>query len=86
MTRLLVLALALSTITLQAQPASVAGAWTVNSLVSGNESTQTCTFTQKDADLSGTCKGERGSFQITGKVEGKTVMQLDPDLKRRRSQ
>ena len=81
MTRLLVLALALvSTIAIQAQPASVVGAWTVNSLVSGNESTQTCTFTQKDADLSGTCKGERGSFQITGKVDGKTVTwQFDMD-------
>ena len=58
----LALALALvSTIALQAQPASVAGAWTVNSLVSGNESTQTCTFTQKDADRAARARaiGER---------------------------
>jgi len=58
---------------LQAPPASVGGTWTVSANISGNASEQSCTFTQKDADLTGTCKGERGSVTIAGKVEAKTV-------------
>jgi hypothetical protein len=57
----------------QAPPASAGGTWTVSANISGNASEQSCTFTQKDADLTGTCKGERGSVTIAGKVEGKTV-------------
>jgi hypothetical protein len=74
MKRLLLLALALiSTVTAQAQSVSVTGTWTVTSNVSGNQSEQSCTFTQKDSDLTGTCKGERGSFAIAGKIDGKQV-------------
>jgi hypothetical protein len=65
--------IALSTIALQAQPASVGGAWTVRADISGNQSESNCTFTQKDADLTGTCNSDRGSVMITGKVDGKTV-------------
>jgi hypothetical protein len=54
-------------------PTSVAGTWTVRSDISGNQSEQSCSFTQKDAELAGTCAGERGSVMITGKVDGKTV-------------
>ena len=57
----------------QAQPASVGGAWTVRADISGNQSESNCTFTQKEADLTGTCKSDRGSVMITGKVDGKTV-------------
>ena len=65
---------------LQAQSAPVTGTWTVASAVSGNQSEQTCTFTQKEAELSGTCKGERGSVDITGKVNGTAVRwQFDID-------
>jgi hypothetical protein len=64
---------ALSTVTLQAQPASVSGAWTVRADISGNQSESNCTLTQKDADLTGTCNSDRGSVTITGKVDGKTV-------------
>ena len=39
----------------------------------GNQSEQSCAFTQKDAALTGTCRGERGEVQITGKVDGKSV-------------
>jgi hypothetical protein len=62
-----------STAAAQAQPASVSGTWTVASNFSGNQSEQTCTFTQKETQLTGTCKGERGSVTIAGKVDGKTV-------------
>ncbi len=54
-------------------PASVAGTWTVKADVSGNQSESNCTFTQKDADLTGSCTSDRGTVMITGKVDGKTV-------------
>jgi len=41
--------------------------------VSGNQSESNCTFTQKDADLTGSCTSDRGTVTITGKVEAKTV-------------
>jgi len=56
-----------------AQQASLTGAWSVTATVSGNESSQTCAFTQKDSELTGTCKGERGEVTIAGKVDGKNV-------------
>ena len=74
MKHLLFVALAVvATGAVQAQPVSVGGTWTVSSNVSGNASESTCTFTQKDADLTGSCKGERDPVAITGKVEAKTV-------------
>lgn len=81
MTRGFLLALALvSTGAAQAQSVSVTGTWTIAANVAGNQSEQTCTFAQKDADLTGTCKGERGSVTIAGKVDGKTVSwQFDMD-------
>src|SRR5436190_17496679 len=62
-----------ATATAQTPAPSVAGVWTVRADVSGNQSESTCTFTQKEAALSGSCDGERGTVTITGKVEGKTV-------------
>ena len=56
-----------------APPAVVAGSWTVRADVSGNQSESNCTFTQKDAELSGGCTTDRGTVMLTGKVEGKTV-------------
>jgi len=70
----ILLALAvLATGAAQAQPSSVAGSWTVRQDISGNQSEQTCTFTQKEAEFTGTCAGERGSVMITGKVEAKSI-------------
>ena len=74
MKRLVLFALlALSTVALQAQPASVGGSWTVRADISGNQSESNCTFTQKDTDLTGSCNSDRGTVMITGKVDGKTV-------------
>jgi hypothetical protein len=74
MSRFIFLALAtVATAAVQAPPASVGGTWTVSANISGNASEQSCTFTQKEADLTGSCKGERGSVAIAGKVEAKTV-------------
>ena len=81
MKRILLLALtAVASAGAQAPSASVAGTWTVSATVSGNQSEQSCTFTQKEADLTGTCKGERGAFELTGKVDGKSITwQFDMD-------
>lgn len=65
-------ATALPVVTL-AQSVSVTGNWAVTATVAGNESSQTCAFTQKDSELTGTCKGERGEVTIAGKVDGKNV-------------
>lgn len=74
MKRLALLSLvALATVALRAQPASVAGTWTVRADISGNQSESSCAFTQKESDLTGTCNSDRGSVMITGKVDGKTV-------------
>ena len=69
-TLLLTLALALA---VGFQPASVAGTWNVVANVGGTQSEQTCTFIQKDSELTGNCKGERGTYPVTGKVDGKSV-------------
>jgi hypothetical protein len=52
---------------------SVSGKWQVHTSISGNESDSVCTFTQKDGSLSGNCAGERGTFEITGKIDGTKV-------------
>ena len=57
----------------QTPSTSVAGTWTVRADVSGNQSESTCTFTQKEADLTASCTSDRGTLMLTGKVEGKTV-------------
>src|SRR6185312_14333168 len=52
---------------------SLTGKWHVHNSISGNESDQICTFTQKDAGISGNCTSERGTVEITGKVDGKKI-------------
>jgi hypothetical protein len=71
MKSLLLLTLALAPVAFQSE--SVGGTWSVTANVGGNQSEQTCTFTQKEGELSGTCKGQRGDFPVTGKVDGKAV-------------
>ena len=53
--------------------AAVAGTWTVRADISGNQSESSCTFTQKESDLTGTCNSDRGAVMVTGKIDGKTV-------------
>jgi hypothetical protein len=52
---------------------SLSGKWQVHLSIAGNESEQTCTLTQKDNDLTGSCVTTRGTVQIAGKVDGKKV-------------
>ncbi len=56
-----------------AQNSAVEGRWKVHSNISGYESDVECSFTVKDGTLTGACKGEQGSQEITGKVEGSNV-------------
>jgi hypothetical protein len=53
--------------------ASLNGKWTIHSNVMGNESDMSCTFTQKDNDLSGTCTSDNGDGKLTGKVDGTKI-------------
>lgn len=52
---------------------SIAGKWQVHTSISGNESDAVCTFAQKDDALTGNCASDRGTFEITGKINGTKV-------------
>ena len=52
---------------------SVSGKWQVHMSVAGSDSDSTCTFAQKDNDLTGTCESDQGSKNVTGKVDGKKI-------------
>lgn len=59
---------------LAADGASLSGKWQVHSSVAGNDTDQSCTFTQKDDDLTGSCvSGDKTTVDIFGKVDGKKV-------------
>jgi hypothetical protein len=49
------------------------GKWQVHLAIHDHEQDQSCTFTQKDTDLTGSCSSERGTVEISGKVDGKKV-------------
>lgn len=58
-----------------ADNASLSGKWQVHSSVAGNDNDQSCTFTQKDGDLTGSCtSADNANVNITGNVVGKKVM------------
>jgi hypothetical protein len=52
---------------------SLTGKWQVFTSIAGNDSDMACTFTQKDADLTGSCATQRGNVDIAGKVTGEKV-------------
>ena len=57
-----------------ADSASLSGNWQVHSSVAGNDNEQSCTFTQKDSSLTGSCvNADKTRVEITGKVDGKKV-------------
>lgn len=56
-----------------AEDPSLTGKWQLQLSAAGRESRLECTFDQKSADLTGTCTNDRGTQQLTGKVEGKTA-------------
>ena len=56
-----------------AQSPGVDGRWDVHATVGGTVSDMTCTFTLKDAELTGKCSTDQYAHDVTGKVDGKTV-------------
>ena len=52
---------------------SLNGKWQLHNSIAGNESDQTCTFTQKGNDLTGSCSNGQNSGNLTGKVDNKKV-------------
>jgi hypothetical protein len=56
-----------------ADDVSLSGKWQIQRNAGGNDSQQECVFTQKNGDLTGTCKDERGTVEMSGKVDGKRV-------------
>jgi hypothetical protein len=69
----LILLLSAAALTVAGDNASLNGKWQVHSSIAGNDNNQTCTFTQKDKDVTGTCTSDKGTVNITGKVDGKKV-------------
>jgi hypothetical protein len=68
---LLVLAATSGLVHAQTTP-SISGNWKIHTVMV-QESNSTCTFTQKEKELTGACEGDNGKFNITGKVEGDKV-------------
>src|SRR5271167_2917699 len=58
---------------LAADNTSMNGKWKIHNDIQGNESDVTCTFTQKDKDLSGSCTTDNGDKPLSGQVDGKTI-------------
>jgi opacity protein-like surface antigen len=57
----------------QSTDEQVSGKWDIARNAGGQESTQTCTLTQKSSEITGTCSSDAGPLNITGKVDGKKV-------------
>lgn len=58
---------------LAADTASVSGKWRVQLSVGGTDREHSCTFTQKDKDLTGTCDTDQGAVEVSGKIDQNKV-------------
>jgi hypothetical protein len=58
---------------LAADSPTLNGKWKIHNDIQGNESEVTCTFTQKDKDLGGSCATDKGDKPLSGAIDGKTV-------------
>jgi hypothetical protein len=70
---LLVLVFVSTSVAFAADSTSISGKWKVHTSVSGNESDMSCTITQKEAQLSGTCKADGPEGNLAGEVDGKKI-------------
>jgi hypothetical protein len=52
---------------------TVTGKWTVHISIAGNDSDMSCTFATKDSAITGTCNGQLGELDVTGKIDGTKV-------------
>ena len=69
----LVLTVLLGSAAMAADEAPLSGKWQVHSSIAGYENDLACTIAQKGNELSGSCTGEQGAVQISGKVAEKKV-------------
>ncbi len=69
----ILLAAAIAVLPVSAADGAMSGKWNVHQSIAGNDSDQTCTFTQNGSELSGTCESAQGKLTITGKVEDTKV-------------
>ena len=68
--------LSLANLTSAADNPSLAGKWKIHTSIAGDESDQSCTFTQSNKDLAGTCINKQGTVTIAGKItENKVTWQ-----------
>jgi hypothetical protein len=56
-----------------AADAPFTGKWRIHLRISDREADETCTFVQNGADLAGTCTSERGTTNITGKIDNQKI-------------
>jgi hypothetical protein len=52
---------------------SIGGVWKVHSSIAGTESDATCTLTQKENLVTGSCTTESGDATASGKVDGAKI-------------
>jgi hypothetical protein len=52
---------------------AVNGKWGVHLSIAGTERDMTCTFTQKDKELTGSCETDSGAVRVNGTVEDRKV-------------
>lgn len=49
------------------------GRWNVHNNIAGNQSDQVCTLTQKEKVLTGSCKSDQSTVDVTGSIEEKKL-------------
>ena len=68
------LAISMAALPVAAAEDTLTGKWQVHQNIAGNESDQTCAFTQTGGELTGSCDSTQGGkVQVTGKVEAKKI-------------
>lgn len=65
--------LLLATSAFGAAATNIAGQWKVHNSVAGNESDQDCTFAVAEKKITGSCKSEDRTVDVTGNVDGNKV-------------
>ena len=75
MTKWIAVALLVAAPALAAAPSNgdVTGTWTISGDVSGVSITETCTLTQQDTVLTGSCDTNTGKYDTKGKIDGATA-------------
>ena len=54
-------------------PAGLTGSYALHSSIAGTDTDQTCSLSQTDNKLTGSCQSDTGEVKLTGTVDGKKV-------------